>query len=230
MQTTNVRAFDLNYHHYSNNKYDRDIVNSIPFHRELHEMIIKFIDKNLNNKKVYTILDLGVGTGITSKIIQGKLPKAEFDLVDFSHPMLTGAKKRFGKSANYIFGDYSKLKFTKKYDIVVSVIGLHHQTHHGKKLLFKKIFSLLKSNGIFILGDLMTHKDPKIAALNQALHFHHLVEKSTNKKTLKDWAHHHYNLNNLVPIEDQKAWLEAVGFKVKIKMLKMNTALLVCKK
>jgi len=230
MSTTNVKASELNYDHYSSNKYDRDIVNSIPFHKELHERIIKYIKKNYNPEKNYSILDLGVGTGITSKLIQKELPKAGFDLVDFSKKMLAGANKKFGKSANYILGDYSKIKFEKKYDIIVSVIGLHHQNNAGKKKLFKKIYSLLKPNGGFILGDLVTHKNPKKASLNQALHFHHLVEKSTDKKTLEEWAYHHYVLNDLAPVEDQVEWLRKIGFKVKVEMSKMNTALLICKK
>jgi len=66
--------------------------------------------------------------------------------------------------------------------------------------------------------------------LNQALHFHHLVEKSTDKKTLEEWAYHHYVLNDLAPIEDQIEWMKKIGFKIKIEMLQMNTALLICKK
>lgn len=186
MRTTNVKAADLNYNHYSMNKYDRDIVNSIPFHKELHEKIVSFIRKKYDHAKNYAVLDLGVGTGLTSKLIQYELPKAEFDLNDFSEKMLSGAKKKFGNTANYILGDYSKIKFNKKYDIIVSVIGIHHQNHKGKQVLFKEIYSLLKPGGIFIFGDLVTHKNLKKAALNQALHFHHLAEKSTNKKLLKN--------------------------------------------
>ncbi|MDP2736871.1 MAG: class I SAM-dependent methyltransferase [bacterium] len=230
MQTTNVKVADLNYDYYSMNKYDCDIVNSIPFYKELHEKIISYVRKNYGNDKNYAILDLGVGTGITSKLIQTELPKAEFDLNDFSEKMLSGAKKKFGKTANYILGDYSKIKFNKKYDIIVSVIGIHHQNNKGKQLLFKKIYSLLRPDGIFIFGDLITYKDQKKAALNQALHFHHLVEKSTDRKTLEEWAHHHYVLNDLAPIEDQIEWLKKVGFKVKLEMLKINTALLICRK
>ena len=76
----------------------------------------------------------------------------------------------------------------------------------------------------------MTYKNPKKAALNQALHFHHLVEKSTDKKTLEEWAHHHYNLNDLAPVEDQIEWLKNIGFKVYLKMLSFNTALIIAKK
>lgn len=227
---TNVEASDLNYDHYSADKYDRDIFNSIPFHKELHEQIIKFIRKNFDAKKEYLALDLGVGTGITSKMIWDELPKTKFDLVDFSNKMLAGAKKKFGKNANYILGDYSTMKFDKKYDIIVAVIGIHHQSHKGKQTLFKKIYSLLNPGGFFIFGDLVTYKNLKKASLNQALHFHQLVEKSTDKKTLEEWAHHHYVLNDLAPIEDQIEWMKNIGFNVKTKMLKMNTALLICKK
>jgi tRNA (cmo5U34)-methyltransferase len=227
---TNVKAKDLNYDHYSSNKYDQDIVNSIPFHKDLHEEILKFVRKNYKADKKYNILDLGVGTGITSKLIQNELPQAEFDLNDFSEKMIAGAKKKFGKNANYILGDYSKIKFESKYDIVVSVIGIHHQNNKGKANLFKKIYSILKPGGIFIFGDLVTHKDLKKASLNQALHFHHLVEKSADKKTLGEWAHHHYILNDLAPIENQVEWLTKIGFKVKVILSKMNTALLICKK
>jgi len=231
-KTTNVEAHQLNYDHYSMDKYDRDIVNSIPFHQKLHELIIGYLLKNFSQKEKHDVLDLGVGTGITTEIIKKEFPKFQFDVVDFSKKMLLGAKKKLGKeNVNYIFGDYSKLKFIKKYDIVVSVIGLHHQNDTGKKLLFKKIHTLLNKDGIFILGDLVTHKDPKTATLNQALHLHHLVNKATDKQTLKDWSYHHLVLNELAPVEDQIKWLKLAGFKkVELKMLEMNTALIICKK
>jgi len=231
METTNVQASELNYDKYSSEKYDQDIVNSIPFHKELHKKIIEFVSKNFDKDKKYAILDLGVGTGITSKLIQDLLPNSEFDVVDFSKQMLSGAKERLGnKNVNYIFGDYSKLQFSRKYDIIVSVIGLHHQNQEGKIMLFKKIYSLLNINGTFIFGDLVTYKDKHKSALNNALHYHHLVEKSSDEKTLAEWAHHHMFLNDLSPIEDQISWLKEDGFKVHQDFLKMNTALLICKR
>ena len=231
METTNVRASQLNYDKYSSQKYDRDILNSIPFHREIHKKIINFISRNFDENKRYIILDLGVGTGITSKIIQDLLPNSEIDVVDFSKQMLSGAKKKLGqKNVNYLLGDYSKMRFSKKYDIVISVIGIHHQNLEGKKRLFKKIYSMLKNGGIFIFGDLVTYKNKYQAALNNALHFHHLAEKSINKKTLSEWAYHQMFLNDLSPIEDQIDWLKNDGFNVKKDFLEMNTALLICKK
>ena len=229
MKTTNVKPSQLNYDKYSLTKYDRDIVNSIPHHTEIHNQISKFVKNDSTNKET-NILDLGVGTGLTSKLIKNKLPLANFTVVDFSRQMLNCAKKKLGKKVKYIYGDYSKTNFKEKYDLIVSVVGIHHQSTAGKKKLFKKIYSLLKPNGIFIFGDLVTYKNKFKAAYNNAIHFHHLVENATDKKTLAEWAHHHIFLNDLAPIEDQINWLKKVGFRVEIKFLQTNTALLICKK
>lgn len=229
MKTTNVKPSQLNYDSYTLSKYDRDIVNSIPHHHEIHNLISEYTKNNFANK-IISVLDLGVGTGLTSKLIQNILPLAKFTVVDFSRQMLRGAKKKLGSTVKYILGDYSKILFTDRYNLIISVIGIHHQNTVGKKKLFKKIYSLLKPNGIFILGDLVTYKDDHVAAYNNALHFHHLVKNATDKKTLTEWSYHHIFLNDLAPIEDQIVWLKKIGFKVSVEFLQTNTALLVCKK
>jgi len=229
--TTNVKPGELNYEKYSSDKYDRDIVNSIPCHREIHECLRNFITKNFDKNQKFSIIDLGVGTGITSKLFQDLLPNARLDVVDFSRKMLDSSKRRLGhKSVNYILGNYATLKFKKKYDIAVSVIGIHHQSNDGKKRLFKKIYSMLKPNGFFIFGDLVTYKNQRKAALNNALHYHYLVEHATDEKTLTEWAFHHLFLNDLASVEDQVVWLEKAGFKVKTLLLQKGTALLACRK
>lgn len=225
---TNVRPSELNYDKYTTEKYDRDIINAIPFHREIHEHIFNFIKKYFDQSKEYFVLDLGVGTGITAKLIQDLLPRAKIDAVDFSKKMMVGAKKKLGGDVRYILGDYAKLKFDRRYDIVVSVIGIHHQKRQGKQNLFKKIFSSLKSGGVFIFSDLVTYRNPHKAAYNNAMHYHHLAENATDKKTLTEWAYHHMFLNDLTPLESQIEWLKKDGFVVKKEFLKMNTALLFC--
>ncbi len=228
---TNVQSVQLNYSRYTRKKYDQDIVNAIPYHKEIHQKIAEYIGKNFDKKTSYTILDLGVGTGITSAIIRDLLPAAHIDVVDFSEHMLEGARQRLGnKNISYILGDYSKLRFVKKYDIVISVIGIHHQNSAGKKKIFKKIANLLKPSGVFLFGDLVTYRNRHIAALNHALHYHHLVEKAVSTKTLMEWAHHHMYLNDLAPIEDQEQWLKKTGLRARRLFLKFNTALLVCNK
>jgi tRNA (cmo5U34)-methyltransferase len=230
---TNVKPEDLNYDHYETEKYDADIMLSIPGHNDLHAEINKIVERDFKDEKAVKILDLGVGTGLTVAIILRQLPNAEYIVVDFSKQMLAGARKRLvGYNVTFVEGDYSKIELPGNNNLVVSVIGIHHQeTDDDKRLIFQKIYGSLKKNGSFIFGDLVTYKDPVEIALNEARHFHHLVENAQDEKSLREWAHHHKYLNSLAPLEDQVKWLKEVGFReVEILFLKFNTALIYAQK
>ncbi|MFA5945826.1 MAG: class I SAM-dependent methyltransferase [Patescibacteria group bacterium] len=226
-----VQATDLNYHYYSQSKYDRNIISAIPFHKEIHTALLKELKKRFCSDEPLRILELGVGTGLTSALVRSAFPSARFEVVDFSSTMLDHAKKRLGqKNVSYVLGDFGKLHFHGQYDVILSVIGIHHQSHAGKQRLFKKIAGLLKPRGVFLFGDLMTSTDPHETAERDARHFHHLVEHSDSRSTLRDWAYHHMFLNNLAPIENQEQWLIDTGCKVKRLFYKWNTALLLVTK
>jgi tRNA (cmo5U34)-methyltransferase len=227
MKTTNVKASQLNYHSYSAEKYDNDIVYSIPFHSEIHKLIKKELAKRFKKHDICDVLDLGVGTGLTSKSVLEVLPNSKVEAVDFSRKMLGHAKMKLGKAdVKYVFGDYSKLKFKKKYDIVTLAISLHHQNDDGKRKMFTKVHSLLKKNGVFVFADLVTYRDKKMTAIGTAQHFHHLVAKASDGKTLGEWAYHQMYLNAPAALEDQLDWIKEAGFKnVRVVFKKMCTAL-----
>ena len=130
--------------------------------------------------------------------------------------------------------DYSNLNLYAfgTFDLVVSVISIHHQeTDDDKRELFKNIYHALQEGGIFLFGDLMTCRDPHKAALNDAMHYHHLVNHAADEKTLTEWAHHHKFLNCLAPYESQMDWLKEAGFQhVDILFRQWNTFLLYAKK
>ena len=138
--TTNVRPEELNYSGYEQKVYDREIKLVIPGHTEMHDVIeSKALKKAPSN--VSKILELGVGTGLTSERILKNIPKADYTAIDFSGGLMEKAIHRLKNyNTHFIYGDFSKIKFSGKYDIVVSVIGIHHQDNSGKKKLFMKIF------------------------------------------------------------------------------------------
>lgn len=230
--TTNVKAAALNYHHYAAAKYDREIVRVIPGHQGIHRAIIRFVKRRFRADGDFQVLDLGVGTGLTSALIQTVFPKAQFEVIDFSRTMLRGAQKRLNtRRTTFVFGDYSRVPLNKnRYDLVISVIGLHHQTDAGKRKMIHKVFRALKPGGYFLLADLMTHRNKREAAVNQARHFHHLVSNARNKKTLTDWAYHHTYLNKLSSVEEHLEWFHEIGFKTQKTFQKMNSVLLIGKK
>jgi len=228
---TNVSPSALNYDHYPMSQYDRDIVRSIPGHREVHECIDAIVQRDLTTNP--RVLELGVGTGLTAKRILQQFPHADYTAIDFSQTMLQGAREKLGNySVQFILGDYSIIDLPQHNDLVVSVLSIHHQaTDEDKKRLFQRIYDSLKDAGQFIFGDLVTYRNPVEAAVNEALHVHHLVEKAADEQSLREWAHHHKFLNSLAPLESQREWLYDAGFKaVDVVFKKFNTALVYAKK
>ena len=228
---TNVAHSDLNYDRYETKQYNDDITCVIPGWEDMHKKIESLI-LSYKNDDAIKLLELGIGTGLTTKKILDIKPHIHVDAIDFSHTMIQGAQKLLEPyNVNFIEGDYAKITFDKDYDIVCSVIGIHHQTQEGKKELFNKIYTSLKSGGIFVFGDLVTYKNKHVAALNNAKHFHHLVNNTTNDTTLTEWAFHHQYLNELAPLEDQLEWLKEAGFRiVDVIYRHFNTVLIVAKK
>ncbi len=230
---TNVKPKDLNYDRYEMQKYDEDIVRSIPGHEALHRHIDQIIQRDYILRGKVKVLELGVGTGLTAERILRQIPNAEYTAVDFSEQMLAGARRRLSQyNVTFVNGDYSQIELPQNNDLVVSVVGIHHQeTDDDKKSLFQRIYDSLNETGAFIFGDLVTYRDPTEAALNEARHFHHLVENALDEESLKEWAHHHKYLNKLAPLEDQVEWLREVGFrKVDVVYQKFNTALVYAQK
>ena len=230
---TNVKPDELNYDHYETQKYDDDIVRSIPGHEELHKHIDQIVQRDYSSKDRVKVLELGVGTGLTAERILRQMPNAEYTAVDFSEQMLAGARRRLSQyNVTFVNGDYSQIDLPNDNDLVVSVVGIHHQeTDDDKKSLFQRIYDSLNETGAFIFGDLVTYRNPEEAAINEARHFHHLVENARDEESLKEWEHHHKYLNKLAPLEDQVEWLWEVGFrKVTVVYQKCNTALVYVKK
>ena len=230
---TNVKPDELNYDHYETKKYDEDIVRSIPGHEELHRHIDQIIQRDYISREKTKVLELGVGTGLTAERILRQIPNAEYTAVDFSEQMLAGARRRLSQyKIKFVNGDYSQIELPTNNDLVVSVVGIHHQeTDADKKSLFQRIYDSLNETGAFIFGDLVTYRNSEEATLNEARHFHHLVENAQNEESLREWVHHHKFLNKLAPLEDQVEWLRGVGFReVTAVYQKFNTALIYARK
>jgi len=134
------------------NKYDQTL-GQIGFHRELLNLVVN----NSRVKSCDKVLDIGCGTGLLSlKILQ----KADCSItgIDNSGEMLTILKdkiKRFSldKKINCRLMDIDSLNFKNDtFDIAVSSVVLHHLKDKLKPL--RKIYKLLKPDGIFVIGEI----------------------------------------------------------------------------
>jgi SAM-dependent methyltransferase len=148
---------------------------------------------------VENFLDLGCGDGILSAAILERWPEVCGVLLDFSEPMLTAARERFGlHAARLVFRnlDYGHRLWARAlaaapFDAVVSGFSIHHQPDEGKRQLYDDymidaLWEFHKSRGTI-------RKREQIAD-----EYHHRPDKAANI---------------LAPVETQCAWLRDAGFE-----------------
>lgn len=131
----------------TSNSYDK-IVNYTTFGRDSfwkHKIL-----EQLSNEK--TVLDLACGTGILTKQIAEKLPRAEIVGVDITKNYLEKAKNKLIQYPNisFIIQDAEKLNLGKKFDCITASYLPKYCT---ATILIKNCVDHLNSGGKIVLHD-----------------------------------------------------------------------------
>lgn len=191
-------------------QYDGQRKKLIPCFDDFYSIAISLAETNTDNPE---ILDIGAGTGLLSFLILEKFPDANVTLIDLSEKMLDAAKERFNGNPNftYIIDDYTKYKFDKMYDVVMSSLSIHHLTGDEKRQLFHNIYSGLNKNGVFINADQVLGGTPDIESLYKR-DWKYKVENSGLSKEEILSAYERAKLDKMSTLEDQMNWLKDVGF------------------
>lgn len=208
-------------------EYNLEVIMVIPGYKKMHKEAIKQILFSKNKK--FDVLDIGVGTGNTSLEILKKYKLAKIDGLDVSKKMIDVAKSRLSRyKLNYLIGDIKTKKFTKKYDVIISTLTIHHLKN--KEKTFKKIYSLLKPKGIFILNDIFIGNNKK--ETNKIEDKYRLFLKKNFGDKKGNWWINLYSKEDIPDsINNQILWLNKVGFKkVELKYKYLNTMIIVAKK
>ena len=105
------------------------------------------------------VLELGVGTGETSKRVLELHPEAELVGIDESAEMVAAA------SAGVAAADLRVSRLEDplpegNFDLVVSALAVHHLDGAGKADLFARVADRLRPRGRFVLGDVVVPEDP----------------------------------------------------------------------
>ncbi len=149
------------------------------------------------------VLDLGTGDGRLLALVKLNKPDVEGVAIDFSDPMLEKAKKRFAQDnrVTIVKHDFS-FPFPAEalgcFDAVVSSLAIHHMTHSRKKQLYKEVFGLLNTKGVFCN---LEH----VSSPTQNLHLKFLAATGLTPQT-EDPS------NKLLDVETQLQWLREIGF------------------
>jgi tRNA (cmo5U34)-methyltransferase len=104
------------------------------------------------------VLELGVGTGQTSRRVLDLHPEAKLVGIDESAEMLAAASA-------YAAADLRVSRLQDPlpegtFDLVVSALAVHHLDGAGKADLFARVADRLRPAGRFVLGDVVIPDDP----------------------------------------------------------------------
>lgn len=137
-------------------QYDGIIKNLIPYYHQMVEALVNTLP--FDHSENIEVIDLGCGTGTISRAVKDAYPKAKITCLDISGKMLqiAAGKLSDAQDAAYINSNFYDFNFDKKYDAVVSSLALHHLATKEDKLdFYRKIYSCLNIDGIFINADVV---------------------------------------------------------------------------
>ncbi len=110
---------------------------------------------------VARLLDLGIGTGTTTLAVLDRHAGAAVVGTDKNERMLGVAAQRLaGRPVEFHVADLVDPLPAGPFDLVVSVLAVHHLEGTEKADLFARVAAALRPGGRFVLGDVVIPLDP----------------------------------------------------------------------
>lgn len=134
------------------------------------------------------ILELGIGTGETTRRILELHPEARLTAIDSSAEMLELARAAFPEADLRLSRLEDPLP-EGPFDLVVTALAVHHLDGAGKRDLFRRVREVLRPGGDFVLADVV------------------VPERDEDVVTPIDWV-----MDLPDRLDDQLEWLRDAGF------------------
>lgn len=107
------------------------------------------------------VLELGTGTGESTRRLLEANPRARLVGIDASGEMLARARATLpAERVQLLLGRVEDPLPQGPFDLVASVLAVHHVDGAGKANLFRRIASVLAPEGRLVLGDVVVPDDP----------------------------------------------------------------------
>ena len=125
--------------------YLRQMLDEIPGYAELEDAVAA-------EATGMSILELGTGTGETALRVLARNPGARLTGIDASEAMLAAARARLPADADLRVQRLEDPLPEGPFDLVVSVLAVHHLDGDGKRSLFTRLSRITRT---FVLGDVV---------------------------------------------------------------------------
>lgn len=213
---------------------------AIPHHDEFQEQLGFCLENYFSVETTPEILEIGSGTGETTKEIFKKVPNAHVVALDKEVGMIKQAQdKNF--EGEIVFVAEDSLVFLKNvpehsYDSVVSAYTLHNFTSEYRQELISEIYRTLKPGGVFINADKYALDDEEEYKdmYNKQLKAFDVFDDLGKSELKKEWLVHYENDNfpsiQLVEGVFKQKLLETGFINIKTVYRKMLEAVIVAEK
>ena len=136
----------------------------------------------------HAVLELGIGTGETTRRVLAHHPQARLTAVDSSPKMLERARETF-PDADVRLRRLEDPLPEGPFDLVFSALAVHHLDGAGKRDLFGRVHAALRPGGRFVLADVV------------------VPENEGDQQIGIDWV-----MDLPDRLDDQLEWLRDAGF------------------
>lgn len=206
-------------------KYVEGVRQFFPFAEEQLDIISRIIEKF--NPFINTFLDLGCGDGFLGHYIYQLYPDAHGVFLDCSPEMIEKAEsKDVNHNSEFVvqnFGNpdwYRSILTSRKFDLIVAGYSIHHIENTQKQRLYKDIFDLLNTNGIFLNLEHVSSPTPVVQEMFNELfldgmsNYHEHIKDGKTKEEIEQIHNdpEHKILHKLESVEKQCKWLGDIGF------------------
>ena len=135
-----------------------ELMSELPAYEELQDRVA-WLTEGLS---VARILELGTGTGETSRRVLGHHPDARLVGIDESAEMMAVARDVLPASSieELIVQGIEDPLPEGPFDLVVSALTIHHLDGPGKADLFERVARVMQPGALFVMGDVAVPEDP----------------------------------------------------------------------
>jgi tRNA (cmo5U34)-methyltransferase len=213
----------------SDRSYDLTAEKALPHYHEAHRLLVSCLPFPRHAK--IEVVDLGVGSGVTSAYILKNFPNARVIGVDLFPEMLDEARPRlkpFADRVTLVQSENTKFLASAetKVDAIVSAFCIHHQDEQGKKDLFAAVQQRLKPGGVFLMLDWTIFNSPHLHKIARENTMRHLEANVSDAAYREKWAYHWNYINIPSSADDMVAWLKQVGLCAEIVFRDLELSLI----
>ena len=165
--------------------YLDQMLEEIPVYAELQERAAQATE----GIEAATILELGIGTGETTRRVLERHAGATLTAIDASPEMLERAQAAFPRSDLRLSRLEDPLP-EGPFDLVFSALAVHHLDGAGKRHLFRAVAEVMRPGGWFVLADIV------------------VPEREEDSQIEIDWE-----MDLPDRLDDQLKWLGEAGFE-----------------